>query len=785
MSILKNYITCKNIDEVKDLANKINTYTIISFDVESTGLNVRKDTIVGMSFGFEPGLSYYLPTYEWSVEKQELLPLFIDSYSNVKLARGLINKLIGKKLIMHNASYDTSIVLSNYGIDLLPSLHADTILLVHTTREEGSIGYGRPFALKSIGKLVQKYIDLDVDKEANEEQILMKESVKNNGGLITQSNFEIYKADLDILSKYACADTDLTLRIYLLFSKVLEKENLEDFFYNIEVMPLYKEVTVPMEREGILINFEKIKTAQADIIEDIKTLKEEVYSSLRESNEFKAWVYSIANKKYPPFKKEENKLIPSKGAILPELVKLAGMSDYFLNDKNEIKILKNKVLTLPDSEIKKYLLGDSFSEISISANLKKLLAFSSVNLWKKANDNELININSKQQLSSFVFDFLNEKPITYTDKGAAQFNESFVESISEKYDWSKKLTIYNKLNKLKSAYMDRFLDSCEDGRYYFYYQQHGTVSGRYSSDAQQLPRPFESDEGVDSRVYKYTNMIRTFFICDEGTTFIDCDYVSLEPHIFAHISGDEGLRDIFRKNWDFYSRIAIDTEKLSQYSADPEDSNFLKKANKTLRNKAKSYSLGIPYGMSAYALGKTIDVPTKEAKILIEGYLNAYPELKKWMVESEEFVKINGFIKCQSGRIRHLPKVKEYYSKFKDKLLDYDFRDSLKRDFSEKEILDMYRDYKNGLNNAKNIQIQSMAAHIVNKSALLVNREFIKKGIKGLVVAQIHDQLIFKVEEPRKEEALELVQNIMENSTKLSINLKAPPELSKNWQEGH
>jgi DNA polymerase-1 len=97
----------------------------------------------------------------------------------------------------------------------------------------------------------------------------------------------------------------------------------------------------------------------------------------------------------------------------------------------------------------------------------------------------------------------------------------------------------------------------------------------------------------------------------------------------------------------------------------------------------------------------------------------------------------------------------------------------------------MYRDYKNGLNNAKNIQIQSMAAHIVNKSALLVNREFIKRGIKGLVVAQIHDQLIFKVENSRKDEALSIVQDIMENSTKLSIDLKAPPELSKNWQEGH
>ncbi len=785
MTIIKEYITCTNIEQVKELSRMIDSCDVISFDVESTGLNVRKDKIVGLSFGFKPGLSYYLPTYEWSVEKQELINLFIDSYNNIKLACGLVKKLIGKKLIMHNASYDTSIVLNNYGIDLLPSLHADTILLVHTTREEGSVGFGRPFALKSIGKMVQKHIFLDVDKEANEEQVLMKESVKNNGGQITQDNFEIYKADLDILAKYACADTDLTMRIFLLFSKILKDEELEDFFYNVEVMPLYKEVTVPMEREGILMDLEKIKKAQKNIVDDIQELKQEVYASLKQSSDFKKWVYFTATTKYPGFKEDGTHLIPSRGALLVELVNFYGLSSHFTNDKGEIKILKKAILSLPDSEIKKYLLGEPFIDSEISNELRKNLSFSAVNLWKKLNDNELININSKQQLGSFVFDFLKEKPLTYTDKGAAQFNESFVETIGDKYEWSKKLTTYNKLTKLKSAYMDRFLDSCENGRYYFYYQQHGTVSGRYSSDAQQLPRPFESDQGVDPRVYKYTNMIRTFFICDENTIFIDCDYVSLEPHIFAHISGDEGLREIFRKNWDFYSRIAIDTEKLSQYSADPEDSNFLKKANKTLRNKAKSYSLGIPYGMSAYALSKTIDVSAKEAKILIDGYLNAYPELKKWMMESEDFVKNNGFIKCQSGRIRHLPKVKHYYKKYKDKLLDYDFRESLKREFSEKEILDMYRDYKNGLNNAKNIQIQSMAAHIVNKSALLINREFKKQDIKGLVVAQIHDQLIFKVEESKKEDALRIVQEIMENSTKLSIDLKAPPELSRNWQEGH
>ena len=189
--------------------------------------------------------------------------------------------------------------------------------------------------------------------------------------------------------------------------------------------------------------------------------------------------------------------------------------------------------------------------------------------------------------------------------------------------------------------------------------------------------------------------------------------------------------------------------------------------------------------MGAYALGKSIEVSTKEAQKLIDGYLNGFPNLKKWMEDSKAFVKKNGYIRTQVGRIRHLPKVKYLYDKFGDSLLEWEFQRKLESQLDKDIVVNMVRDYKNGLNNGMNYQIQSLAASIVNRAAIAINREFKKNGIKGQVIAQIHDQLVMEVEESRSEEASKIVQDCMENTTKLSLELVAPPALAHNLRDGH
>ena len=405
-------------------------------------------------------------------------------------------------------------------------------------------------------------------------------------------------------------------------------------------------------------------------------------------------------------------------------------------------------------------------------------------LWKEDNSGQFFNIQSKDQLGEIAFGALGLKPTSFTKTGKPQFDDDLIASLAEKFEWAKNLRIYNRLLKIKSTYMERFLHGEENGRYYFYYKQHGTVSGRYGSDAQQLPRPKEEGDD-DPVVIEYNNLVRAFFIPEEGNIFIDCDYESLEPHTFAHVSGDEGLKDIFRNNWDFYSTIAIKTEKLNQYSADKKAPNYLRKLEPKIRNKAKAYALGIPYGMGAYALGMNLGIPTKDAKKLVDGYLNGFPELKKWMENSKQFTKENGFIRTQVGRIRHLPKVKGIYDKIGDAILDWNFKKDLERQYGVDKVKNISRDYVNGLNNSCNVQIQGLAASIVNRAALAINRKFIELGIRGWVCAQIHDQLVIEVEEGKAEEAAKVVQDCMENTTKLSIALKAPPAIAHNMRDGH
>jgi DNA polymerase-1 len=484
----------------------------------------------------------------------------------------------------------------------------------------------------------------------------------------------------------------------------------------------------------------------------------------------RAWVIMKALDAYPP---------NNKGTFAQELCREAKLDLEASAKTGKYSLTQSALIRLPESPVKHFLLHGDDAVLD-----KEMVTKISLRLWKQDNDGQFFNIQSKDQLGEIAFGVLGIKPLSTTKTGKPQFDDDTVQSIAGKYEWAKNLRIYNRLLKIKSTYMDRFLDNQEDGRYYFYYKQHGTVSGRYGSDAQQLPRPKE--EGDDEPiVIEYNNLIRAFFIPEEHNIFVDCDYESLEPHTFAHVSGDEGLKDIFRNNWDFYSTIAIKTEGLNQYSPDKKAPNFLRKLEPKLRNKAKAYALGIPYGMGAYALGMNLGIATKDAKKLVDGYLNGFPELKKWMERSKKQAKEQGFVKTQVGRIRHLPKVKAIYDKIGDDLLDWNIKKEMERQYGVERIKNLSRDYINGLNNSCNVQIQGLAASIVNRAALAINRKFQELGIKGWVCAQIHDQLVIEVDHDKAEEAARIVQDCMENTTKLSIDLKAPPALAHNLRDGH
>lgn len=768
MQIEKKYYHVDSIEMVNLLLEHINQSEVISYDTETTGLNVRKDKIVGWSISGDIGIGFYLPTLVWNTEKEQLEECIIGGKGAEAISKKLIGMLKGKKLVMHNASFDTRITKNYYGIDLLEDLWIDTALLVHTVQEEGA-GMG-VFGLKPLAISIQEHIGLDVEKAANQEQLELKESIKKNGGQTTKDCFEIYKADLQILSKYAAADTDLTLRICYYFLEILKQENLEQFFFEDEVMPLYKEVTVPMEELGVDLDIPLLEKTRDEITRDLEENKNIVMKSILAIPEAKEWVVDTALHTYRP---------SHKGTWAQNLVALHSLP-LPISASGKYSLTKKAIEELEESNIKQFLLT---GDLKLLDEMEVVRI--SMSMWKEENEGQYLNIQSKKHLGEIAFKYMGIKPLTQTKKGQDQFDMDMLEELAKTYEWAENLRIYNKLLKIKSTYIDRFLDNQEDGKYYFYFKQNGTVSGRYGSDAQQLPKPKEDGEDAPIIVH-YTNMVRAFLTSGPGRKIIDADYESLEPHCFASVSGDIRLQEIFNNGWDFYSTVAIQTEKLEGVSPDKKADNYLKKLNPVKRNQAKAYSLGIAYGMEAYALSKTLDITQKEAEKLVEGYLNGFPQLKEWRVNSRNQVKTHGFITNKVGRIRHLPKVKQIFQKYGDQVMDWRFRKELEERYGKDAVMQLYRDYRNGLNNCLNYQLQSLAAAVVNRAAVKINRKLKELGVDGRVQAQVHDQLIINVPEDKAKELAPIIQEIMESTTKLEgVTLKAPPEIALNWRDGH
>ena len=672
---------------------------------------------------------------------------------------------------MHNASFDVRVTLNYLKVNFLGNLHADTQLMEHTLNEEG------PFALKEICIRKSTELGLDTQDHANQEQLELKESVLANGGKWINAQKDIYKGDLAIISKYACADVDLTLRLFLYNEQRLIQEGLHDFFYNQEVMPLQKYVTVRMEHRGVHIDLNRLNELNRQITDDIVKYEQEVVEALYAHPVWGTYINS----------KLEDIPVSNKGSFAQELCRVGGLFKYLpVSDSGKFSLNKKSLEALPnlpDIRYKNFLLTNDISWLRDYEILQIR-----INLYKKENETEyLINIQSKTQLADLVFNFMGVEPLTKTAKGSPQFNEDFVESISKDHPWAEKLRVYNKLNKIRSSYYERFLENHEDGVYYPTFKQHGTTSGRYSSDFQQLPRPKDEDSVEHELVKKYNDSIRELVVPPPGYKFIDDDYESLEPRCFADDAGDEALINIFTKNLDMYSVVAIMAEDISDASADKKAENFLKKKYPQKRQNAKAYALGIRYGMKEFKLAKSLDISEDKAAEIIANYFKAFPGLKAKMDKYLKEVKTTGKVTSKFGRVRHLPRAKEIYQKFGDGILD--FRNlkkiSIKTNVPMDELKLIRKEYNNLLNNALNFPIQSAATSIVNRAAIAMTKKFIENGVDAWVSLQIHDQLVTTCREELCEDGKAVVQYAMEETNKLAMPLIAKPEIANNLREGH
>lgn len=726
---------CRNLDELSEIKKWLQSPRTVIVDIETTGLNYRKDSIigVGLSDGF---FTAYISCIEFNSRTD-----YKEIFTKNEMTE-VLSLLLNHKLVTHNAAFDLLFIKHYYGVDLTQSLHCDTILLSHLCNENRF-----SYKLKDLGSSIFGNNVLNEQKE-------MKESIKARGG----SPSEFFMADPDIIAKYCKQDCLLTYRLFKHFSLQLKKDGLYDFFYNQETMPLYKHVTIPMVETGVRLDIALINKALFDIEQDISRIEDEIQIEIAPllNSIFVPW---FLNKNFPPSKS---------GDFIQEYCSMHGLN-LPRTKSGAYSLSAPAISMLSPGHIRSVIEGsDCFTDEEVK-NVQ-------LRLMSKLGLKHIFNLNSKHHLKKLFFDTMKEIPVSFTPTGQPKADEEFLLSMMSKYQWCKRLVTYNKLQKIKGTYIQRFLDKAEGDRYYPKWEQHGTVTGRFSGDLQQLPRPVESGE---PEVIKYTNLIRNFIIADEGGVLIDADYESLEPHIFSHISKEPALLNIFKNGLDFYSEICIRTEKLSGVSSDKNSAVYLGKINKQKRQTAKAYALGIAYGEEDWKLHIELGISQEEAKKLIRGYWDGFPSLKEVSDANKQLILRKGIVKTEFGRIRRLPDALKIASEHGDGILD---SLQLWKDYNEvpaiyEQMKKKRKILKKCLNASINFPTQGAAASIVNRAAIATALAYRSAGIKATIVANIHDELLVSCPEEVSQKASEILQYCMENAVKISLPLKAVPSV--------
>ena len=351
------------------------------------------------------------------------------------------------------------------------------------------------------------------------------------------------------------------------------------------------------------------------------------------------------------------------------------------------------------------------------------------------------NVSSPKQVGEVLFDRLKiVNKAKKTKKGQYVTSEEVLEGLRTKHEVVGKILDYRGLKKLLSTYIDALplLINPQTGKIHTSFNQTVTATGRLSSSNPNLQNiPIRNEDGKE---------IRKAFIPEEGCEFFSADYSQIELRIMAHLSGDPNMIEAFREGDDIHAATAAKVYKIG-----------IDEVTREQRSKAKTANFGIIYGISVFGLAERMNVPRSEAKELIDGYFQTYPQIKEYMDKSIEKARENGYIETIFGRKRYLP--------------DINSHNAVVRGYAER--------------NAINAPIQGSAADIIKVAMVNIYHRFLKENIRSKMILQVHDELNFSVYPEEKEKVQQIVIEEMEKAYAMQVPLRADCGWGKTWLEAH
>ncbi len=344
------------------------------------------------------------------------------------------------------------------------------------------------------------------------------------------------------------------------------------------------------------------------------------------------------------------------------------------------------------------------------------------------------NINSPKQVGEVLQD-LNIETKYKTPTGKISTSKDALQEIGETFEIAKHIIEYRELDKLKSTYADSLPEMVsEDGRIHGILNQAVAATGRLSSTDPNL-------QNIPIRT-KLGRKIRRAFIPEKGCQLISADYSQLELRILAHITQDEVMLEAFRNNEDVHAKTA--------------ELIFGAKTEKELKEKrrlAKIVNFGIAYAVEAFGLSQRVGISRSEAKEVIENYYATYKGIKRYMDETPEVARKQGYVSTLFGRRRYLHSIKD--------------KNFAVRSRAEREAI--------------NMPIQGTASDIVKIAMLRVDKALKSINLKTKIIMQVHDELLLEAPIDEVKRVKEILIKEMESAATLDVPLLVEVGSGNNW----
>jgi DNA polymerase I len=326
-----------------------------------------------------------------------------------------------------------------------------------------------------------------------------------------------------------------------------------------------------------------------------------------------------------------------------------------------------------------------------------------------------------------------------TPGGQPSTAEDVLEELAAEHALPRLVLEYRGLAKLKSTYTDKLPELADAGhRVHTSYHQAVAATGRLSSSDPNLQNiPIRTAEG---------RRIRQAFIAPPGHRLVAADYSQIELRIMAHLSGDEGLQAAFREDRDIHQATAAEVFGV------PLDDVTLDQ-----RRSAKAINFGLIYGMSAFGLARQLGIERGAAQEYVQLYFERYPGVKRYMDQTRQQAREDGFVTTVLGRRLHLPEIRS--------------RNQQRRQYAERSAI--------------NAPMQGTAADIIKLAMIRVAGWLARGEVDARLIMQVHDELVFEVRDADVDALIEALGGLMGDAVSLSVPLKVQAASGLNWDEAH